>query len=321
MMPESPRFLLEVGRDVEAISVYQRVFKTNHSSEKGLEYQLTELELPRRRPDLSPSAGKGFATEILTSIDTFWGSFLQLFFPPLLNVTLLFGALNFVTCFGYYGLSLWFPEYIKHLQTESYLSKTEELSGGSFSNEIFNSSIDNTVYNNFVFTDVHFKDITLSHVSFYNSSFYNCIFSNIKSGKSFFVNSLFVQTLFIDTDFHDYRFQDTKFVNSTFHSTKPGCAVDFALNYDLSEIFVLNFIGQLSMIPGTIVATILIDRVGRSKLISASLYMTALAALFIYFVDTITAVIIFQAVFNFLFIIGFNTLDVALTEVFPTHLR
>lgn len=188
-----------------------------------------------------------------------------------------FYLLNNYVCryFRYYGLCLWFPEYIKHLQTESYLASTQVLDDGIFSHVLFNTSLDNIEYYNYMFNNVQFQDLTLSHVLFHNSTFINCTFSNIKSGKSFFVDSFILGTKFIDTDFHDYRFQNTKLENSSFHSTKTGCAVDFALNYDLSEVFVQNFIGQLSMIPGTIVATFLIDRVGRSRLMSKyTIYIT-----------------------------------------------
>ncbi|CAM1300985.1 SV2A (predicted) [Pycnogonum litorale] len=321
VMPESPRFLLEVGRDVEAISVYQRVFRMNHSSQKVLEYQLTELELPRRNPDAPTPVGRGLVTEFISTFDTFWASFLQLFCPPLLRITLLFGLLNFVTCFGYYGLSFWFPEYIKHLQVESYLSSTKSLDGGELRDQILNETLDNINYNEYRFDDVQFTDLTISHVTFSNSSFVDCTFSNVRSGRSFFEDSTFVRTRFVDTDFHDYRFRRCQFHNSSFLNTKPGCSIDFALNYDLSKIFLQNLIGQLSMIPGTIVASLIIDRFGRSTLISTSLFLTGFASLFIWFIDTVTAVIVFQATFNFLFIIGFNTLDVSLTEVFPAHLR
>lgn len=45
-LSESPRWLLENGREVEALGVYQNIYKTNHS--RG-GYTLTELELPGSR--------------------------------------------------------------------------------------------------------------------------------------------------------------------------------------------------------------------------------------------------------------------------------
>lgn len=45
-LPESPRWLLQAGREVEALSVYQKIYRENRV--RG-EYTLTELELPGPR--------------------------------------------------------------------------------------------------------------------------------------------------------------------------------------------------------------------------------------------------------------------------------
>ncbi|KAH0546868.1 uncharacterized protein LOC123269146 [Cotesia glomerata] len=57
-IPESPRYLIEAGHDVEAMMVYQRIYKSN--TRKNItgsgaitattQYQLSELELPTKRP-------------------------------------------------------------------------------------------------------------------------------------------------------------------------------------------------------------------------------------------------------------------------------
>lgn len=49
--------------------------------------------------------------------------------------------------------------------------------------------------------------------------------------------------------------------------------------------------------------------------------MSALSAFFIWFLSSKIGVIVFEAVFNFIFISGWNALDIASTETFPTHIR
>lgn len=52
-----------------------------------------------------------------------------------------------------------------------------------------------------------------------------------------------------------------------------------------------------------------------------SMALSSVSAFFIWFLKSKTSVIVFEAVFNFIFISGWNGLDIASTEAFPTHIR
>ncbi|KAF0300720.1 Synaptic vesicle glycoprotein 2B [Amphibalanus amphitrite] len=70
-MPESPRFLLEVGREIEAMRVYQRIYKWNHS-DPSAQYSLTELELPKQRTayrDSAPPPNTAILSRLLSLAD------------------------------------------------------------------------------------------------------------------------------------------------------------------------------------------------------------------------------------------------------------
>lgn len=79
-LPESPRYLLEVGRDVEAMYVYQKIFKMNNINKPVAEYQcasfpirLSDMELPNRRQSSSvigPSS-RGLLNELCMAIESF----------------------------------------------------------------------------------------------------------------------------------------------------------------------------------------------------------------------------------------------------------
>ncbi|GIZ00884.1 synaptic vesicle glycoprotein 2B [Caerostris extrusa] len=70
-LPESPRFLLEMGRNSEAIYVYKLIFSWNNSVKSGEEYQLTEFEVPSKRPTVHVSipANRGILREMLRSLE------------------------------------------------------------------------------------------------------------------------------------------------------------------------------------------------------------------------------------------------------------
>lgn len=48
--------------------------------------------------------------------------------------------------FSYYGLSVWFPDMIKHLQNEEYESKQKVFVGKKVENFHFNFSLENQVH-------------------------------------------------------------------------------------------------------------------------------------------------------------------------------
>ncbi|XP_066973216.1 synaptic vesicle glycoprotein 2B-like, partial [Macrobrachium rosenbergii] len=326
-MPESPRFLLEKGRDVEAIMVYKKIFKWNNAHNPGAEYQLSELELPsgtqrQLRHPAPQGVGKNFITDLSYGLDQFWGLFLQLFLPPYLKTTLMLLVIWFTCAFGFYGLSVWFPEYIKLLKSEAYDKDAEVLRDQAFFEDVFNQSrYDNVHYRESIFNKVNFTKAVFNHVLFINCTIRDCLFSDIRSSKTFFRNSELTNNTFVDTDFYDYRFQDCLMVKNTFRALVPGCTLDFDYNIHYKEVFQENLIGQLTIIPGTLVTSLLMDRIGRVRIMSTSMILSAISAFFIWFLDSKIGIIVFEAVFNFIFISGWNALDIASTEAFPTHIR
>ncbi|KAK8381186.1 hypothetical protein O3P69_008212 [Scylla paramamosain] len=327
-MPESPRFLLEKGREVEAMMVYKKIFKWNNAHNPGAEYQITELELPSgtqrplRRSNSPQGTAKNFGADITHGLENSMGLFLQLFMPPYFKTTILLLFVWLASSFGFYGLSVWFPEYIKLVTSEEYNRNATVIKNTRYEDHLINNTrLDNIHYFNVDFENVTFKKTVLNHVLFLNCTLYNCIFSDIRSSKTFFKYSILHQINFTDTDMHSYRFPDCEMDNITFHGLAPGCQLDFDYNIHYKEIFQENLIGQLTMIPGTLAASLFMDKLGRVKVMSISMTLSSISAFFIWFLKSKTGVIVFEAVFNFIFISGWNGLDIATTEAFPTHIR
>ncbi|XP_067003158.2 synaptic vesicle glycoprotein 2B [Anabrus simplex] len=327
-VPESPRYLLEAGREVEAMMVYQRIYKTNnmHNPASHAQYQLSELELPSKRPNTrgmsAPSSpGKSVLADMTYSIETFWNSFLQLFLPPHLRVTAVLVVLWFAAAFGYYGLTLWFPEYIKLLKERQYQMNRKLLTGEEYNNFTFSTSVENVRWNASNFTDGRFNHLTLSHVTFDNCSLENVEFANIQSSRTYFRDSVIKDCKFVDTDLKIKHFEGCELINNTFIVLTTVCQLDFDYNIHLEDVFQENLVGQLSLIPGAFLSAFVVDRLGRVKVIGLSMFLSSVAAIFIWFLESGTSVIIFEAIFNFIFIAGWNAIDISTIESYPTHLR
>ncbi|GIY50260.1 synaptic vesicle glycoprotein 2A [Caerostris darwini] len=97
-LPESPRFLLESGQDVEAMYVYQKVFRINHRQND--EYPLSEMELPARQIPPPGSSPVGCLTDTLEAFETFWGSFVQILWAPYTRMTMILLIVWTTTAFG-----------------------------------------------------------------------------------------------------------------------------------------------------------------------------------------------------------------------------
>lgn len=141
------------------------------------------------------------------------------------------------------------------------------LTEATFTDVRFNSSIENMVYVNSHFTRVRFEGLILNHVLFESCTFDKVSFHRIKSSKSFFRNSTLLRSSFVDTDFFPYRFQDCKMEETTFNGMDAFCPLDFDYNIFLGDVFLEQLVGEISLIPGLILAALLMDRFGRVRLI------------------------------------------------------
>lgn len=184
-----------------------------------------------------------------------------------------------------------------------------------------NTTLDNIKFVRAIFNNVTFSKTLINHVLFVNSSISDCLFSDVRSSKTFFKYCHVARNTFIDTDIYDYRFQDCEMIDNKFHALAPGCTLDFDYNIHYREVFQENLIGQLTMIPGTLITSLLMDKLGRVRIMSVSMALSSISAFFIWFLNSKIGVIVFEAIFNFIFISGWNALDIASTEAFPTHIR
>lgn len=74
------------------------------------------------------------------------------------------------------------------------------------------------------------------------------------------------QAALLSPDLYEHKFINCRFINSTFLEQKEGCHMDFEQDNDFL-IYLVSFLGSLSVLPGNIISALLMDRIGRLKMI------------------------------------------------------
>lgn len=328
-LPESPRYLIEAGRDVEAMMVYQRIYKKNDSKKAAAEaeYQLSELELPNKRPcplaPPSPSDHSSVLGDILYSIGMFSSSFLELFSSQHLRATVVLLVIWSASAFGLYGLMIWCPEYVKLLRAIEYKSHTEVFKDQELTNETFTGSLENRQYKDSKFFNCKFNKMIFSHVDFDNCTFQAVEFSSIKSSKTHFIDSIIENSKFLDTDLSAQVFVRCKFENNTELSIGNPCpTMDLDYNIYIEEVIYGHLVGQVMIVLSAAFTGFALTNLRRPKIIGISLFFSSIVALCLVFKDTSrTAVLSFEGGFLAVFAVAWTSLILATVESYPVHIR
>ncbi len=82
--------------------------------------------------------------------------------------------------------------------------------------------------------------------------------------------------MFLADLWEDSKFFNCKLENTTFLHPKRGCHINFQEENDIL-IYLVSFLGSLSVIPGNIVAGLLMDKIGRLKIIGEWFHTTVMA--------------------------------------------
>lgn len=75
---------------------------------------------------------------------------------------------------------------------------------------------------------------------------------------------------FLLTDLFQNRIINSKLVNSTFLHNKEGCLLDFTDDNNAYMIYFVSFLGTLAVLPGNIVSALLMDKIGRLRMLGMS---------------------------------------------------
>ncbi|XP_066249429.1 synaptic vesicle glycoprotein 2B-like isoform X1 [Euwallacea similis] len=257
---ESPRYLLEASREVEALAVYQRLHKLNKTK---TQYGLTELELPGRSsyPEPALSNTRGVFAH---GFDSVMQVFYKIFSPIYFKTTIILAILHLICGFASMGVSTFSTSMIKELREWEYLEQKRFVENQSFSG-FYNDSLENVFFKDCTFHDCVFSQMNLVHVNFWNCTIRKSKFFNVKTSILSIENSVVADSQFIDTDLMPHHFINCHLTNNTFLSLISNCAVDFDYNIYLDDLRREIEIGSILMVPvllgtGLILAKNLLSR-------------------------------------------------------------
>ncbi|NXU18791.1 SV2C protein, partial [Pardalotus punctatus] len=328
-MPESPRFLLEVGKHDEAWMILKQIHDTNMRARGQPEkvFTVTRIKTPKQIDELieiESDTGTWYRrcfVRIRTELYGIWLTFMRCFNYPVKDNTIKLTAVWFTLSFGYYGLSVWFPDVIKHLQSDEYASRVKHFRNEEVTNFVFNFTLENQIHSNGEYINDRFIMMKFKSVTFEDSLFKDCVFQDITSLNTYFRNCTFVNAAFHNTDLEQYKFVDSELINCTFSHTRTGCQISFDDDYSAYWIYFVNFLGTLAVLPGNIVSALLMDRIGRLTMLGGSMVLSGISCFFLWFGTSESMMIGMLCLYNGLTISAWNSLDVITVELYPTDRR
>ncbi|NXE24429.1 SV2C protein, partial [Ardeotis kori] len=328
-MPESPRFLLEIGKHDEAWMILKQIHDTNMRARGQPEkvFTVIRIKTPKQIDELieiESDTGTWYRrcfVRIRTELYGIWLTFMRCFNYPVKDNTIKLTAVWFTLSFGYYGLSVWFPDVIKHLQSDEYASRVKHFRNEEVSHFVFNFTLENQIHSNGEYINDRFIMMKFKSVTFEDSLFKNCVFEDITSLNTYFRNCTFVNTTFHNTDLEQYKFVDSELINCTFFHIRTGCQISFNDDYSAYWIYFVNFLGTLAVLPGNIVSALLMDRIGRLTMLGGSMVLSGISCFFLWFGTSESMMIGMLCLYNGLTISAWNSLDVITVELYPTDRR
>uniref|UniRef100_H2S661 Synaptic vesicle glycoprotein 2A n=1 Tax=Takifugu rubripes TaxID=31033 RepID=H2S661_TAKRU len=300
-MPESPRFFLENGKHDEAWMILKQVHDTNMRAKGYPErvFSVTTIKTVKQMEDLV-NLGDGAA----------WHEKWRIKLTTLLSSS------------SYYGLTVWFPDMIKYLQKQEYSSRTKVFIKEKVEHVTFNFTLENQVHRQGEYFNDKFMNLKMRSMVFEDSLFEECFFEDITSSNTFFKNCTFIATLFYNTDLFKYRLVNCRLINSTFLHNKEGCMLsDVSDENNAYMVYFVSFLGTLAVLPGNIVSALLMDKIGRLRMLAGSSVISCISCFFLSFGNSESAMIALLCLFGGISIASWNSLDVLTVELYPSDKR
>ncbi|XP_029289796.1 synaptic vesicle glycoprotein 2B-like isoform X1 [Cottoperca gobio] len=328
-MPESPRFLLENAKYDEAWMILKQVHDTNWRAKGQPEkvFTVTHIKAPKTAEDefieiqsATGTAVQRWAVRSLTLCKLVLRNIASLLSAELRFATIFMAIIWFCMAFSYYGLSVWFPDMIKHLQYMEYESKVKVFHKERVENFRFNFSLENQIHKEGEYINDKFISIEMKSVRFESSLFEDCRFEEIKSTDTVFENCTIRSTVFYNTDLWAEKFIDCKMQNTTFELNKFGCHLDTVEENDVL-IYLVSFLGSLAVLPGNIISALFMEKIGRVKIIGGSMLISAGCTFFLFLSFSQSAIIALQCLFCGVSVAAWNGIEVVTVELYPTSKR
>ncbi|XP_025930288.1 synaptic vesicle glycoprotein 2B isoform X2 [Apteryx rowi] len=206
-MPESPRFLLEIGKHDEAWMILKQVHDTNMRAKGEPErvFTVSYIKTPKQVDEfieIQSSTGTWYQRWLVRFMTTFkqvWDNVLYCLTAQYRMNTLILAVVWFTMALSYYGLIVWFPDMIRYLQEEAYESRVKIFDEEEVSHFTFNFTLENQIHRNGEYKNDKFIGMKFKQVRFEDSLFEECYFEDVTSSETFFENCTIVSTVFYNT--------------------------------------------------------------------------------------------------------------------------
>eukprot|EP00731_Ephydatia_muelleri_P012149 Em0006g1043a len=221
-LPESPRFLLEVGKQEQAMKGLRLAYRLNHIHRPGKEFPIKSIDIrvtPKNQATDQPSSIRLWIVKKLHDFKVGMGHVAELFNRVLLLRTLLLLGVHFCLSFGGYGVSLWYPTYVEQINERA---DVDRFYGASCNNTISDlilgseeltrlrrcssTSFKNVTFDHITFTDWTFADSLLERSIFDSCVFNDVTFQRVNTTSALFVNGSGTAVLFDTTVLHSTGF-------------------------------------------------------------------------------------------------------------------
>ncbi|XP_035410633.1 synaptic vesicle glycoprotein 2B isoform X2 [Cygnus atratus] len=206
-MPESPRFLLEMGKHDEAWMILKQVHDTNMRAKGEPErvFTVSYIKTPKQVDEfieIQSSTGTWYQrwlVRITTTFKQVWDNVLYCLTAQYRMNTLILAVVWFTMALSYYGLIVWFPDMIRYLQEEAYESRVKIFDEEEVSHFTFNFTLENQIHRNGEYRNDKFIGMKFKEVRFEDSLFEECYFEDVTSSETFFENCTIISTVFYNT--------------------------------------------------------------------------------------------------------------------------
>ncbi|XP_068881818.1 synaptic vesicle glycoprotein 2B isoform X2 [Aphelocoma coerulescens] len=206
-MPESPRFLLEIGKHDEAWMILKQVHDTNMRAKGEPErvFTVSYIKTPKQVDEfieIQSSTGTWYQrwlVRITTTLKQVWDNVLYCLTAQYRMNTLMLAVVWFTMALSYYGLIVWFPDMIRYLQDEAYESRVKIFDEEEVSHFTFNFTLENQIHRNGEYRNDKFIGMKFKEVRFEDSLFEDCYFEDVRSSETFFENCTVISTVFYNT--------------------------------------------------------------------------------------------------------------------------
>ncbi|XP_063898135.1 synaptic vesicle glycoprotein 2C [Helicoverpa armigera] len=315
---ESPRYLLDAGREVDAMMVYQSIHSSNKVLVCGVavagaaEYRLGELALPgKRRPPALHHCRH--------SVSMFWQSFFQLFSSPYRNTTLSLGGMLLFTMAIQYYLASYVPASVVKMDSDLFEASKKSYGNDTYTDVHYNTTLENIEFYNMTFNKCTIKDLLMSHVAFKNCSFNNVALSNIKTSFTTFEGCLFVNSTIIDTDMEVGRELDEwcTFTSTIIRGMRGGCSRHADLTSRLGGMIAEQSYVSHAMFVVVFVALLPTSMRPPVAMCGACILLSPL----VYIAQSETALYVVEAVYRFFIAMVFYIVGVTVVNTYPHNLR